>query len=89
MLQTKKTWLNTLIIFSLPLVKIYKKPFFRLKRIMHSLKTSNKSNFSMKPINPEEICDIIMKLKNSKSKGPNRIPTKILNIIKKLISTPV
>ena len=56
---------------------------------MHSLKTSNKSNFSMKPINPEEICDIIMKLKNSKSTGPNRIPTKSLNIIKKLISTPV
>ena len=42
----------------------------------------------MKPIKPEEIYDTIKTLKNSKSSGPNNIPTKILKIIKKLISTP-
>ena len=52
-------------------------------------KTPNKSNFLIKPINPEEICDIIKTLKNSKSTGPSSIPTKILKIIKKSISTPL
>ena len=33
------------------------------------LNTPNKSNFSIKPIKPEEICDIIKTLKNSKSTG--------------------
>ena len=53
------------------------------------LSTPNKSNFSIKPIKPEEICDIIKTLKNSKSTGPNSIPTKILKIIKKSIATPL
>ena len=47
------------------------------------LKTPNK------PIKPDEICDIIKTLKNSKSTGPNSITTKILRIIKKSISTPL
>ena len=53
------------------------------------LKTLSKSNFSIKPIKPDEICDIIKTLKNSKSTDPNSIPTKILKIIKKSISTPL
>ena len=48
------------------------------KDYVQYLKTPNKSNFSIKPIKPEEICDIIKTLKNSKSTGPNSIPTKIL-----------
>ena len=47
------------------------------------LKTPSKSNFSIKPIKPEGICGIIKTMKNSKSAGPNRIPTKILKIIQK------
>ena len=47
------------------------------------LKTPSKSNFSIKPIKPEGICGIIKTMKNSKSTGPNRIPTKILKIIQK------
>ena len=53
------------------------------------LKTPSTSNFSIKPIKPEEIRDIIKTPKNSKSAGPNSIPTKILKIIKKSISTPL
>ena len=53
------------------------------------LKTPSKSNFSIKPIKPEEICDIIKTLKNSLSTGPNNIPTKILKIIRKSISIPL
>ena len=53
------------------------------------LKTPNKINFLIKPIKPQEICDIIKTLKNSKSTGPNSIPTKILKIIKKSISVPL
>ena len=86
---TNKRWLNTLISFSLPLVKIFKKPFLLLEKIMKYLKTPNKSNFLIKPIKPQEICDIIKTLKNSKSTGPNSIPTKILKIIKKSISVPL
>ena len=56
---------------------------------MKYLKTPNKSNFLIKPIKPQEICDIIKTLKNSKSTGPNSIPTKILKIIKKSISVPL
>ena len=48
------------------------------------LKTPSKSNFSIKPIKLEEICDIFKTLKNSKSTSPNSIPTKILKIIKKI-----
>ena len=51
------------------------------------LKTPSKSNFSIKPIKSEEICDIIKTLKNSKNTGPNSIPTKILKTIKTSIST--
>ena len=47
------------------------------------LKTPSKSNFSIKPIKPEGISGIIKTMKNSKSTGPNRIPTKILKIIQK------
>ena len=53
------------------------------------LKTLSKSNFPIKPIKPDEICDIIKTLKNSKSTGPNSIPTKILKIIKKSILIPL
>ena len=53
------------------------------------LKTPIKSNFSIKPIKPEEICDIVKTLKNNKSTGLNSIPTKILKIIKKSISSPL
>ena len=38
------------------------------------LKTPSKSNFSIKPIKPERICDIIKTMKNSKSTGSIRIP---------------
>ena len=38
------------------------------------LKTPSKSNFSIKPIKPEGICDIIKTMKNSKSTGSIRIP---------------
>ena len=53
------------------------------------LKIPSKSNFSINPIKPEEICDIIKTLKNSKRTGPTSIPTKILKIIKTSISTPL
>ena len=53
------------------------------------LKTPSKSNFSIKPIKSEEICDIIKTLKKSKTAGPNSTPTKILNIIKVSVSTPL
>ena len=59
------------------------------KDYVQNLKTPNKSNFSIKPIKPEEICDIIKALKNSKSLSSNSTPTKILKIIKKSISTPL
>ena len=52
-------------------------------------KNPNKNNFSTKPIKPEEICDIIKTLKNSKSTSPNSIPAKILKIIKNSISIPL
>ena len=73
--------------FSLPLVKIFKKP--NRKDYKQYLKTPSKSNFSIKPIKSEEICHIIKTVKNSKSTGPNSTPTKILKIIKKSISTPL
>ena len=47
------------------------------------LKTTSKSNFSIKPNKPEGICGIVKTMKNSKSTGPNRILTKILKIIQK------
>ena len=53
------------------------------------LRTPSKNNFSIKPIKPKEICEIIKAMKNSKSTSPNSIPTKILNITKKSISTPL
>ena len=39
------------------------------KDYAQQLKTPNKSIFSIKPIKPEEICDIIKTLKNSQSTG--------------------
>ena len=59
-----------------------------MKLFIQKKKNPNK-NFSTKPIKPEEICDIIKTLKNSKSTSPNSIPAKILKIIKNSISIPL
>ena len=53
------------------------------------LKTPSKSIFSIKPIKPEEICEIIKTMKNSKSIVPIAFSQRFLFLIKKSISTPL
>lgn len=66
------------------------------QKVRHSPKTpadfllnQNSKTFFINPTTPEEVSDIISKMKNGKSSGPNSIPITILKLVKKEILEPL
>ena len=58
-----------------------------IKHFSDYLKVPN--TFYVSPTTPKEISELIKSLKNSKSSGPNSIPTNILKEIHETISMPL
>ena len=59
------------------------------KHFSDYLKAPNTDTFYISSTTPQEISDLIKTLKNSKSLGPNRIPTDILKEIHETTSIPL
>ena len=53
------------------------------------LKAPCDESFFLAPATPKEVCDIITSMKISKSVGPYSIPTRILQLSKDILSTPL
>ena len=61
--------------------KTYSEPLTTLRQRLHG----TTSSFSLAAVSPDEVDDIISKLKNSKASGVDELDTYILKLVKKEI----